>query len=220
MIEEKLTGAEVRRQRERLDIRADIFYPHYVGVSSGTGSRFELGLGKLQYETYLKVEDTLACMTKAQQRQPEVPINFNKYRQGRKLLREIKREGPPEQIEQIFAALFIATFCGHARMSPAEFCACAQLSSRVIDAEIVSMVAQRWIRAWAGAIAAILASRNETFETYAQRFQTRQAALEKIAADAFASLLIEVGRQQMLACVNAMMLTGEMKAAPLDLDVN
>ena len=110
--------------------------------------------------------------------------------------------------------------CSHAHFEPTEFCDKSRLALRVADAEIVSGVAQRWIRAIATSVAGILASKNETFADYVQRYPDRNAALEDLFRRAFEALESEVGIDQVRRYEAALALTGEAAGSPVDVGIN
>jgi hypothetical protein len=139
----------------------------------------------------------------------------------RKIRRQLSQIGSgPKQIPQPNGSRFIREFCSHAKLTPEEFCACSQLATRVADAAIVSGVAQNWIRSWATAMAGILAADKQTFADFATRFATRQAALRAIARSAFDVLLSECGREKIREYVGWLLISGELKKSPLDVEIN
>jgi hypothetical protein len=190
-------------------------------VASSILSLWRNDLKKPSAKVMQKVWRTIELLELLCRLHPGVKIDMRDIRYLRTEIRKMKGGGGSgKPIPQVHGRRFIVELCSHAHFEPTEFCDKSRLALRVADAEIVSGVAQRWIRAIATSVAGILASKNETFADYVQRYPDRNAALEDLFRRAFEALESEVGIDQVRRYEAALALTGEAAGSPVDVGIN
>jgi hypothetical protein len=137
----------------------------------------------------------------------------------RRIRRQLRLMGDgATPIPQSHGRAFIAEFCERVGLKPTEFVAAAQLRATVVRAALISAPAQRWVGAWAAGIEKELGG--NTFGEFAKAFSDRNAALAEMANRVFAALLAEVGKEKVMSYIAALVVTGEIRQAPTDLEVN
>jgi transcriptional regulator with XRE-family HTH domain len=213
-----MSGERLAAARAALDITQEALAAHSE-TNQAVISQWERDLLTPTERTVRKVREALAKLKivqqRLQERYPGVTINMSDIRFIRKELRKL--DGGSKKIEQTWGADFIAKWCANG-LTPKEFGMMAQLRAGVAEAELISAPCQRWIRASIAAIDVQLAG--QMFDAYAARFGSRNEAITRLANDAFAALLAEVGKQKMLEDIQALLVTGELKAAPRDVEEN
>jgi hypothetical protein len=218
-----ISGERARILREEIAEATLDAVATFAKVNTGALSRFERGAScVLSTSAIQRVEQTLNKFIAVRKKFKGVSIDMGDIRFLRKQVRELGRKNPPVSIVQVWGPVFVSAFCALANITVIEFFAMAQLRPSLANAEIYSTPCQRWCAAWTTGIEREIKSSDDaaTFDNYAERFESRQAALEHLARVVFDKLLAEVGKAKIQEYQSALLLTGELRAAPKDTTEN
>jgi hypothetical protein len=174
------------------------------------------GYQKPTFQKARRLQRTISSLKRVRELYAEANVDMNNVRWLREQMRQVGDGSKP--VFQEFGPEYLQKFCDSFHISVEEFLSACQLSPRLACAEIFSAPCQTWVRAWAGAL--FNAADKKAFPDYAKGFENIHAALTDVANKAFGALIAEVGRIQIMSHMKALWVTGELAAAPKDIDQN